>query len=197
MVYPIHNLYSFIIFKFCIISKTDDFCNTLIDYSCKNGKVNIIVGKGSRKEELVCDKAGQNISVALKDGEFLHLGAIICPGCIEMCGEVNCLLDNSFNDREGRKEDDDEDNESRDPLLERLEKKAKEKSESVTTSLNSTKTSKSIFRKEMPDSFNSTRTSKSISRKEIPDSKVGVKDELTCDGVGGGGFFDQFFDYFD
>ena len=138
--------------------KNDDFYHNLTDYSCKNGKVNIIVGKGSRKEELVCDKAGQNISVALKDGEFLHLGAIICPGCIEMCGEVNCLLDNSFNDREGRKEDDDEDNESRDPLLERLEKKAKEKSESVTTS-HSTKTSKSIFRKEMPDSFNNTRTS--------------------------------------
>ena len=174
--------------------KNYDLCLTFTDYSCKNGKVNIIVGKGSRKEELVCDKAGQNISVALKDGEFLHLGAIICPGCIEMCGEVNCLLDNSFNDREGRKEDDDE---LRDPLLERLEKKAKEKSENVSSSLNSTKTSKSIFRKEMPDSSNSTRTSKSISRKEIPDSKVGVKDELTCDGVGGGGFFDQFFDYFD
>ena len=104
-----------------------------------------------------------------------------------MCGEVNCLLDNSFSDREGRKEDADDD-ETRDPLLERLEKKAKEKSENVTSSLNSTKTSKSIFRKEMPDSSNSTRTSNSISRKEIPDSKVGVKDELTCDRVGDGGF---------
>ena len=50
--------------------KNDDFYHNLTDYSCKNGKVNIIVGKGSRKEELVCDKAGQNISVALKDGEF-------------------------------------------------------------------------------------------------------------------------------
>ena len=64
-----------------------------IEYKCQDGKVNIIVGKGSRHEEIVCDKAGQNVSIALQDGEFLHIGAIICPGCIEVCGEANC----SFN----------------------------------------------------------------------------------------------------
>ena len=146
-----------------------------IDYRCKDGKVNIIVGKGSRKEELVCDKAGQNISVALKEGEFLHMGAIICPGCIEMCGEENCFLDTNLNDREGRKEDGE--NTKTEILEEEILKKLKSKNDT--------------------SSLNSNRTSKSISRKEIPDSKVGVKDELECGDVGGGGFFNQFFDYFD
>ena len=66
---------------------------TTADYRCKNGKVNIIVGKAQRTEEIVCDKAGQNISIALHEGEFLHMGAIICPGCIEICGEENCSFD--------------------------------------------------------------------------------------------------------
>ena len=58
------------------------------------------MGKGSRREELACDKAGQNISVSLKEGDFLHLGAIICPGCREMCGDENCFENASFTNRE-------------------------------------------------------------------------------------------------
>ena len=41
------------------------------------------------------------------------------------------------------------------------------------------------------------RTSKSFPATDIPDSKVGVKDELDCGGGDAGGFFDDFFDYFD
>ena len=103
------------------------------------------------------------------------MGAIICPGCIEMCGEENCFLDTNLNDREGRKEDGE--NTKTEILEEEILKKLKSKNDT--------------------SSLNSNRTSKSISRKEIPDSKVGVKDELECGDVGGGGFFNQFFDYFD
>ena len=103
------------------------------------------------------------------------MGAIICPGCIEMCGEENCFLDTSFSGREGRKED----------------------GENIRTEIIEAEILKKLKSKNDTSSLNSTRTSKSISRKAIPDSKVGVKDELECSEVGGGGFFNQFFDYFD
>ena len=90
-------------------------------------------------------------------------------------GAGSKILDNNLNDREGRKEDGE--NKEIEILEEEILKKLKSKNDT--------------------SSLNSTRTSKSISRKEIPDSKVGVKDELECSDVGGGGFFNQFFDYFD
>ena len=129
------------------------------DYRCKNGKVNIIVGKGQRNAEVVCDKAGQNISIALHEGEFLHMGAIICPGCIEICGEDNCSPHENLNSDENL------------TVVERKEKSVRNESSDREN-----------------DSLQSTVVT------DIPDAKVGVKDELDC---GGGGFFDDFFDYFD
>ena len=108
------------------------------------------------------------------------MGAIICPGCIEMCGEENCFLDTSINDREGRKND---------------ENDTKEENRSVKT--NNATVKPDLIIEHMLSRLNSSRTSKSISRKEIPDSKVGVEDKLECSDVGGGGFFDQFLEYFD
>ena len=110
------------------------------------------------------------------------MGAIICPGCIEMCGEENCFIDTSFNGREGRNEDEDSSKKGT------TEEKGTPEEKGTTEETPANVTS----------SLNVNRTSKSFSSKEIPDTKVGVKDELKCDGGGGGGgFFDQFFDYFD
>ena len=138
----------------------------LTDYECKNGKVNIIVGKGVRREGIVCDMAGQNVSITLLEGEFLNKGSIICPGCIEICGEENCLSNTSHN----RMDND----------LSVAERKQKAVNTQSTSSEN--------------------HSQKSTVVTNIPDSKVGIKDELDC-GVEvapeGGGFFDEFFDYFE
>ena len=52
------------------------------------------MAKGEKKEEIICDKAGQNITLSFMEGEFLHSGSIICPACLEVCGEDNCAFDN-------------------------------------------------------------------------------------------------------
>ena len=156
------------------------------EYRCQNGKLNIIVGKGERKEEIVCDKAGQNVSIALKEGEFLHMGAIICPGCIEMCGEENCSFSTDRDKSLGREinhddnvDHDEDDENNKETESDKTKDNRKEDSSSTESSqiLN--------------------RSSKSFPATDIPDSKIGVKDELDCGGGDDGGFFDEFFDYFD
>ena len=160
--------------------------------------MNIIVGKGSRREELVCDKAGQNISVSLKEGDFLHLGAIICPGCREICGDENCFETTSFNNREQTIID------NRDQKA--LEKESSTIEGSIDGALNNESipinSTSEISLLSMVQSFddkgdNENRNSKSFEFKDIPDSKVGVDDKLDCGGGGGGAFFNDFFDYFD
>merc|ERR1711981_1514540 len=107
------------------------------------------VGKGERKEEIICDKPGQNISIALKEGEFLHMGAIICPGCIEMCGEENCASgtnrDRVFG-REIRQKDNVDDDKDDEKKKEENITKDNRKEISVNTepNKNSNRTSKSF-----------------------------------------------------
>ena len=151
--------------------------------------MNIIVGKGERKEEIVCDKAGQNVSIALKEGEFLHMGAVICPGCIEMCGEENCSFSTDRDKSLGREinlednvDHDENDDNNKETESDKTKDDIKEKPVDIESLSN-------------PKALN--RTSKSFPATDIPDSKVGVKDELDCGGGDGGGFFDEFFDYFD
>jgi len=181
------------------------------DYRCKDGKVNIIVSKGQRKEEIICDKAGQNISVALKEGEFLHMGAIICPGCIEMCGEKHCLFgkatsSNKNIDNREQKALINESSTNKDKSLTSIEVFSDSNPASTVgatddfiskDNITINKTEEHVSSNESPTE-NEQRTSKSFEVTNIPDSKVGVKDELDCGGGGnGGGFFNEFFDYFD
>ena len=160
--------------------------------------MNIIVGKGSRREELACDKAGQNISVSLKEGDFLHLGAIICPGCREMCGDENCFETASITNREQIIID------NRDQKA--LESESRTIDSSIDGALNTESISinstteislLSMVQKFNDKSDNENRNSKSFELQDIPDSKVGVDDKLDCGGGGGGAFFNDFFDYFD
>ena len=160
--------------------------------------MNIIVGKGSRREELACDKAGQNISVSLKEGDFLHLGAIICPGCREICGDENCFENTSITNIEQITID------NRDQKA--LESESRTIESSIDVALNNESilinSTTEISLLSMVQKFNDTsdnenRNSKSFEFKDIPDSKVGVDDKLDCGGGGGGAFFNDFFDYFD
>ena len=147
---------------------------------------------------LVCDKAGQNISVSLKEGDFLHLGAIICPGCREMCGDENCFENASFTNREQIIID------NRDQKA--LESESRTIDSSIDGALNNESISinstteislLSMVQKLNDKGNNENRNSKSFELQDIPDSKVGVDDKLDCGGGGGGAFFNDFFDYFD
>ena len=169
------------------------------------------MSKGQRNEEIICDKAGQNISVALKEGDFLHMGAIICPGCIEMCGEKHCLFGKPTSSNENI------DNREQKALINDSTTNKDKSSISIEVFSDSNpastvgatddfigkdnitinKTEEHVSSNESPTE-NEQRTSKSFEVTNIPDSKVGVKDELDCGGGGnGGGFFNEFFDYFD
>ena len=59
------------------------------DFSCEDGKLTIIVSVGGRKEGFVCDRAGQNVTLSLVDGGYLHEGSIVCPACSEVCKQCN------------------------------------------------------------------------------------------------------------
>ena len=149
------------------------------------------MGKGSRREELVCDKAGQNISVSLKDGDFLHLGAIICPGCREICGDENCFENTSITNREQI-------------IIENRDQKALEsESRTIESSIDGPLNNESILInstteisllsmvQKLNDTYdNENRKSTSFEFKDIPDSKAGVDDKLDC---GWWGFFQIFF----
>lgn len=53
------------------------------DYKCVNGRLSVIVGNYSYE----CYYPGQEVSIKINYGEWLHIGAIMCPPCREVCGE--------------------------------------------------------------------------------------------------------------
>jgi len=52
-------------------------------YKCANGRLHILVGNYSYE----CYYPGQELSIRIMGGGWLHKGAIICPPCREICGE--------------------------------------------------------------------------------------------------------------
>ena len=69
-----------------------DINDSIADYECKDGMLNIMVNINGRREAIECDKPGQNISIAVGDGGYIHQGSIQCPDCNEVCS--NCLAPN-------------------------------------------------------------------------------------------------------
>ncbi|XP_018320626.1 leishmanolysin-like peptidase [Agrilus planipennis] len=53
-------------------------------YRCENGRLHILVGNYS----YTCFHAHQEISIRIISDNWLHKGAIICPPCRQICGEI-------------------------------------------------------------------------------------------------------------
>lgn len=50
-------------------------------YKCERGRLHIIIANYSYE----CFYAGQELSVQLMAGGWLHKGAVVCPSCKEVC----------------------------------------------------------------------------------------------------------------
>lgn len=66
------------------------------EYQCVNGRLSITVGNYSYE----CFYPGQELSIRINYGDWLHIGAIMCPPCREVCGEYFAKRNESCRIRE-------------------------------------------------------------------------------------------------
>lgn len=62
-----------------------------------DGILKIKLAIDERTAVIGCDHLGQNVTVALVNGEYLHEGSIQCPSCDEICGKENCTRQSKDN----------------------------------------------------------------------------------------------------